>query len=99
MKHTNSKEIDKLAVLLAKEGIPFVLNPFTLGDEVSIQIVSPDNRSTMIDAVCHQGSYGHEEELLEIYMRGYDYEKDNDDGVRGWLTAEEAFEYFKKTMK
>lgn len=39
------------------------------------------------DAVCHSGSYGHEEGLLEIMGLTH-----NDDSVEGWLTSEEVFD-------
>lgn len=39
------------------------------------------------DAVCHSGSYGHEEGLLEIMGLTR-----NDDSVEGWLTSEEVFD-------
>lgn len=39
------------------------------------------------DAICHSGSYGHEEGLLEIMGLTR-----NDDSVEGWLTSEEVFD-------
>lgn len=39
------------------------------------------------DAVCHSGSYGHEEGLLEIMGL-----EDDSDDVVGWLTAGEVME-------
>ena len=42
------------------------------------------------DVICHYGSYGYKEGLLEIYgniVRG-----DLKDGVEGWLTADEIIE-------
>lgn len=43
------------------------------------------------DAVCHSGSYGHENGLLEIMGLGVCMENAGDD-VEGWLTAEEVLE-------
>lgn len=45
-----------------------------------------------ISVICNSGSYGGEKGLLEIYAPGLN------DGVEGWLTAEEAFEYIKDTL-
>ena len=42
------------------------------------------------DAIEHTGSYGNANDLLEV--AGFDVEYD----VHGWLTAQEAFEYFKR---
>ena len=42
------------------------------------------------DAIEHTGSYGNANDLLEV--AGFDVEYD----VAGWLTAKEAFEYFKR---
>lgn len=39
------------------------------------------------DAICHSGSYGHEEGLLKIMGLTR-----NDDSVEGWLTSEEVFD-------
>ena len=39
------------------------------------------------DAVCHDGSYGHEEGLLEVM--GDPVCKNEYDDVEGWLTAED----------
>ena len=41
------------------------------------------------DAICHPGSYGYEQGLLEIYGSLVDEEKDGD-SVAGWLTAEDV---------
>lgn len=98
--YADETEMSKLAAMLGKEGIPFELKPFILGEELSIQIVSPSRKNRKIDAVCHWGSYGGETGLIEIMMELDDEEKEDeyDDGVRGYLTAEEAFEYFKKAV-
>lgn len=45
-----------------------------------------------ISVICHSGSYGREQGLLEIYAPGLN------DGVEGWLTADEAFDYIKDTL-
>ena len=50
------------------------------------------------DAVCHSGSYGHEDGLLEIMGLGICVENDGDD-VKGWMTAEEVIQQLKKFTK
>ena len=99
-------EINKLLILLAKNDIPFEARAIKTVDldgmresgkveyEATIQIVSPSVDDWKIDAVCHSGSYGHEAGLLEIMS---DFEPD--DGVVGWLTAEEAYSYFEKVVQ
>lgn len=99
-------EMNKLIKLLAKADIPFEVRGIKSVDldadwkggkveyEASIQIVSPSVDNWKIDAICHSGSYGHEAGLIEI-MSAYE----EDDGVVGWLTAEGAFEYFKKVLQ
>lgn len=83
----------KLAVLLAKADIPFELRGITCGDAAaSVQICSPSVDNCLIDAICHQYSYGGKEGLLEILGTGLD-------DVAGWLSAEEAFTYFEKIIK
>ena len=42
------------------------------------------------DVICHYGSYGYKEGLLEIY--GNIVRADLKDGVEGWLTADEIIE-------
>ena len=47
------------------------------------------------DAICHSGSYGHENGLLEIMGLGICVKNDGDD-VKGWMTAEEVIQQLKK---
>ena len=83
----------KLAVLLAKADIPFELRgQISTVDTASVQICSPSADNCLIDAICHYYSYGGREGLLEILAEGLD-------DVVGWLSAEEAFEYFKRVAK
>lgn len=94
-------EMNKLIKLLAKADIPFEVRAIKTVDldadwqggkveyEATIQVCSPSIDDCKIDAICHSGSYGHEQWLIEIMSK---YEED----VVGWLTAEQAFEYFKK---
>jgi len=79
-----NNEMDKLIPLLCKADIPFDL-AIHMGRP---QIVYPSLESHVCDAVLHWGSYGHEQGLLEIMGL-----TDNDeDGVEGWMTAEEVFD-------
>lgn len=83
----------KLAVLLAKADIPFELRGRIYEvDTASVQIFAPSVDNCLIDAVCHHYSYGGDKGLLEILAVGLD-------GVVGWLSAEEAFEYFERIVK
>lgn len=85
-------EITKLAVLLAKEDIPFEIHPFVLCGEPAIQIASPSKKDTIVDAVCHKFSYGGNAGYLEV-LGSVNPNEPNDDVV-GWLTAEQALKYF-----
>lgn len=87
-------EITKLAVLLAKENIPFELNSFIVSKEPTLQICSPNKKNAVVDAVCHEFSYGGPEGLIEV-LGSRNVNKPNDDVV-GWLTAEEAIVYFRE---
>lgn len=52
-------------------------------------IVYDDYGDRAWDAICHRGSYGYEDGLLEIMGSIVDVEKDGD-SVAGWLTAEDV---------
>lgn len=83
----------KLAVLLTKADIPFELRgQISTLDTASVQICSPSVDNCLIDAICHQYSYGGNQGLLEILAVGLD-------DVVGWLSAEEAFEYFERIVQ
>jgi hypothetical protein len=103
MKRNTYPEMNKLIRLLALNGIPFEVLAFPAFSapreedaDFGLQIFSPSFEKPMIDAVCHWGTYGYEKGLIEIqtYLCG-----EEDDGIRGWLTAEEALEYFKEIPK
>lgn len=53
------------------------------------QIVVYKNGKRSWDAICHYGSYGYKEGLLEIMGSIVDVEKDGDEVV-GWLTAQDV---------
>ena len=46
------------------------------------------------DAICHYGSYGYEQGLLEIY--GNIVTEEDGDSVVGWLTAEDVIKRISK---
>lgn len=76
-------EIEKLAKGLEERGIKFVSHPLYDGFQIVVK-----HGKTGWDAVCHSGSYGHEQGLLEIMgniVRG-------DNAVEGYLTAEDILE-------
>ncbi len=81
-------EMTKLTILLAKADIPFELHPWVIKGEPTIQIASPSKENCKVDAVCHAFSYGGPEGFLEILS-------DEEEDAIGWLTAEDAFKYFK----
>ena len=90
---TYPNEMNKLIALLAKADIPFEVRaidiPLTRDGDVrcSLQVHCPDVANSRIDAICHCGSYGHTNGLLETMS---DLRPD----VDGYLTANEAFQFF-----
>jgi hypothetical protein len=81
-------ELDKLEEYLKKYNIPYERI-----DEEGIfnrhQILVKDEDGVVIwDAVCHFGSYGYKEGLLEIM--GTLVRPEDRDSVAGWLTAEDV---------
>lgn len=81
-------EMEKLCEMLEERGIDFELRSLHGGP----QIMCPCTDNKVIDAVCHWGSYGGSQGLLEILSN---YEKD----VVGWLTADEAIKYFEEAWE
>lgn len=76
----NQTEMIKLAIALTNHNIPFTTRSFFNG----LQIVGDG-----WDAICHDGSYGHEQGLIEVM--GLDDGDTSFDDVIGYLTAEEVF--------
>ena len=84
-------EILKLDSILTEAKIPHVLEKFMDG----WQVIYPKNGEERIaDAIEHIGSYGSEENLLEI-MGLLTPEESENDCVVGYLTAEDVFNRFK----
>ena len=82
-KHVNPiyrTEADKLAKGLLENSIEFYYYDWWDGGQIVCDVG---------DAICHKGSYGHEQGLLEIM--GTIVRADDDD-VEGWLTAEEILQ-------
>jgi hypothetical protein len=84
----NLTELGKLCCWLATNNFRFTFKTFF--DGAQIVVYSKDN-SRAWDAVCHSGSYGHEDGLLEIMGCIVD-EDECGDTVRGWLTANDVIE-------
>lgn len=82
--------ITKLAGMLYEAGIPHEMKKIHDG----YGIWYPDAQHSKGDVVKHSGSYGHKLNLLEAY--GFDINKKKcGDDVIGYLTAEQAFVFFK----
>lgn len=90
-------ELDKLEEYLKKNNIPY-----TRVDEgwlMRHQIMVPEAYpNAEWDAICHLGSYGYEEGLLEIKGDLVDEEKDGDTVV-GYLTAEDVIQRIEEGRK
>lgn len=82
------KEIFKLKKMLEKEKIPFEFLKFngTFGYQIRL--------NENCDVIEHKGSYGEEQDLLEI-MGAMTEEEMLHDSVLGYLTAKEVFKRFK----
>lgn len=91
---TTHIEMTKLAVMLAKANIPFELHTWSTCNEDCLQIASPSKENMVVDAVCHKFSYGGSSGLIEVMGSANKNLPNND--VVGWLTAEDAFQYFKE---
>lgn len=83
---TSYQEILKLDAMLTEKGIPHTLNKFCDGWQV---IYPEDGEKRVMDAIEHFGSYGNEQDLLEI-MGLLTPEEEEQDSVLGHLTAEEV---------
>lgn len=88
------KEIKKLDKMLTEANIPHTMKRFMDGWQVCYPVESEENGRVM-DAIEHRGSYGHGQDLLEI-MGLLTPEEEQNDSVKGWLTAENVFERIKK---
>ena len=87
------KELDKLEEYLKEKGIkyerydemPLSKNYIIDYHQICVPCWNPETRDW--DAICHRGSFGYEEGLLEIMGS-----ITRNDDVEGWLTAEDVIE-------
>ena len=82
-------ELDKLETYLKEHGYEYTREDFDgpKSYDTKHQIIVYKDGERSWDAICHQGSYGYEEGLLEIYGDIVWHDIDGD-SVRGWLTAD-----------
>lgn len=86
IKNKYKKEPLRLASMCLANNIPFEIAELFGGLAVYYPCAG---EHCVSDAVCHDGSYGHHEGLLEIM--GLVDEEEVGDSVEGYLTAEEVF--------
>lgn len=96
------EEMSKLAALLGKNDIPFLLRTIWSAEpsNTGLLILIPDEKygRAIIDASITIGTYGSEQGLVEIMAHSCVSDVTGDD-VIGWLDAEDAFEYIEKAYK
>lgn len=79
-------EMEKLHNLLCEAGIPHSLEP--CWDGVQVRVYADEEMTHELDdAICHSGSHGYRNGLLETYALN---------SCEGWETAEQVFEGWKK---
>ena len=83
---SNYKEIFKPEQMLLHENIPYRLRVAFDGFQIGYPELPSPSDDTVCSVIEHFGSYGHENDLLEI--RGL---TQNDGEVEGYLTAEDVF--------
>lgn len=89
------KELDKLEAYLKENGIEYE----RIDDAECVRwpihkiLVTKDGRYQW-DAICHPGSYGYNQGLLEIM--GTIVTAEDGNSVVGWLTAEDVIKRIKK---
>lgn len=94
-------ELDKLEEYLKENGIPYERQDSEdVFDENGLPmstmfhaIFCPSYEAREWDAICHRGSYGYEDGLLEIYGKIVDPSR----AVEGWLTAEDVIGRIRET--
>lgn len=93
-------ELDKLEKYLRENGYKVeridddALKDYDLDRHQVIVFNEDGNRKW--DAVCHFGSYGYKEGLLEVYGETVVFPEDGD-SVAGWLTAEDVIARLKRS--
>ena len=90
-------ELDKLEKYLKEKRYRYKrikealgMNPWMRGYEVNQIIVYDENGDQQWDAICHRGSYGFEQGLIEVM--GKPVARSEEDRVEGDLTAEEIIQ-------
>ena len=83
-------ELNKLMKGLAQRGISFTFEQIYDGGKVDVP-------SQNWDAICHMGSYGHE--ISELEVMGEAVNRNPDDTVEGWLTADEILKRIDENKK
>ncbi len=94
-------EMEKLAQYLNENGYTFEIirghTPSYRFERNQIWVWTDETRTdTLFDAICHFGSYGYEQGLLEIMGDRLMTEQDGGGSVAGWLTADQVIERLKK---
>lgn len=87
------KEILRLKEMFDTNGIPYKFKNLLDGYQIVI-ISKEDSTYELCDVIEHYGSYGNQQDKLEI-MGALTLEEQNDSSVLGYLTAEEVFKRFK----
>jgi hypothetical protein len=90
MDNTKFVEIKKLHKMLNEAGIPHTFGEFPMPycEGYQIRIYADEEMTQEIDdCVCHTGSHGYSQGLLETYLLN---------NCDGWETAEQVFEGWKK---
>ena len=91
------KELDKLEAYLKENGFEYTREDIDYSERYrdKHQIIVFKDGEREWDAICHTGSYGYEEGLIEIMGTIVDVEKDGD-SVVGWLTADDIIQRLQK---
>ena len=82
-------DMQKLILLLVQMRVPFEMGYQDFGDDnLYPQVWLPNKIDVKADVICHPWSYGGKDGLLEMMANFDNY----DDGVKGYLTANEAID-------
>lgn len=87
------KEIGRLHEMLTEAGIPHSYEKDMDGWQVCYP--EEDVKRRVVDAIEKRGSYGSDDDLLEI-MGLLTEEEESEDSVKGWLTADDVFHRIKE---
>ena len=90
-KEVNTHEMHRLANMLGGANIPYEIRGLWGG----LQIHYPNSKDWVCSVVQHDFSYGGTSGHLEI-MGLLTAEEEENDSVKGWLTAEDVFERISK---